>query len=53
MGFVVTINIQMESKIKCDKLIDGIDTYTMTYVPYVLAALEHVQGQLNKFVCVV
>ena len=53
MGYVVTINIQMKSVINCVKLIDGIDTYTVAYVPCVLAALEHVQGHLNKFVQVV
>ena len=50
---IVTINNNTETAIKCVKVVDGVDTCTVAYVPRVVAKLEHVQDHLNKFVQVV
>ena len=50
---VLTINNKTESAVKCVKVVDGIDTCTVAFVPRVIAKLEHVQGHLNKFFKVV
>ena len=50
---VVTVNSETKTAVKCVKVIDGIDTCTVAFVPQVIAKLEHVQAHLNKFVQVV
>ena len=50
MKCIVTINNLTESAIKCVKVVDGVHTCTVSYVPHVLGNLKHVQGHLNKFV---
>ena len=50
---VITYQGKEEPAIKCVKVIDGLDTCTVAFVPRVLMTLPKVQEHLNKFVQVV
>ena len=51
--WVVTMKNETKGAIKCIKVINGVDTCTVAFVPHVIAKLEHAQAHLNKFVQVV
>ena len=53
VGCVVQIDNITEDAIKCVKVIDGVDTCTVAFVPRVIARTRHVSQHLNKFIQVV
>lgn len=49
---VVTVNNIPEEGIVCVKVIDGVDSCKVGFVPRMMASLDRVQNHLNKFVVV-
>ena len=47
---IIAHNDVDEVAIKCVKIIDGVDTCTVAYVPRILMQLPKVQAHINKFV---
>lgn len=50
---VVTIDHVTEPAVKCVKVVDGMDTCTVAFIPRVQSKLPQVQKHLNQFVQVV
>jgi len=50
---VVTYDGRSEMAVKCVKMVDGVDTCTVAFVPRAMCQLPHVQAHLKKFVQVV
>jgi len=50
---VVTYNDMPEEAVKCVKVVNGVDTCTVAFIPRSLMGLEKVQNHLNKFAQVV
>lgn len=47
---LVTVGSETEPAIKCVKVVEGIDTCTVAFIPRVQSTLTRVQAHLNRFV---
>ena len=50
VAMVMQVEDRTEEAIKVIKVVDGVDTCTVGFVPRVIAQLEHMRNHVNKFV---
>lgn len=49
---VVSVNKELEEAVACVKVVDGVDSCTVGFVPRVFAGTDRVKDHINKFVMV-